>query len=94
MTQAKQKSSVTNREYKYGFSTDLEVDSVPFGLSEDVIRTISQKKTEPEWMLEYRLRAYRHWLTMTEPHWGHFNYSPIDYQHIRYYSAPKSAGKR
>lgn len=94
MTQAKQKSSVTNREYKYGFSTDLEVDSVPFGLSEDVIRTISQKKTEPEWMLEYRLRAYRHWLTMTEPHWGHFNYSPIDYQHIRYYSAPKSAGEK
>ncbi len=75
--------------YKYGFITDIEADVVPPGLSEDVIRLISLKKGEPEWMLEWRLRAYRHWLTMPEPHWPNVRYGPIDYQAISYYAAPK-----
>jgi Fe-S cluster assembly protein SufB len=79
----------TNREYKYGFVTDIEADSVPAGLHEDVIRLISAKKNEPEFMLEWRLRAYRHWLTMDEPKWQNVDYPPIDYQSIVYYSAPK-----
>jgi Fe-S cluster assembly protein SufB len=76
-------------EYKYGFVTDIETDSVPPGLDEDVIRTISAKKGEPEWLLEWRLKAYRHWQTMTEPHWANIHYPPIDYQAIVYYSAPR-----
>jgi Fe-S cluster assembly protein SufB len=76
-------------EYKYGFVTDIEADSVPPGLDEDVIRTISAKKGEPEWLLEWRLKAYRHWQTMTEPHWANIHYPPIDYQAIVYYSAPR-----
>jgi len=78
------------RRYKQGFVTDIETDTVPPGLNEDVIRLISGKKGEPEWMLEWRLEAYRHWLTMTEPHWAHVHYPPIDFQAISYYSAPKS----
>ncbi len=78
-----------NREYKFGFVTDVEADSVPKGLNEDVIRVISTKKGEPAWMLEWRLKAYRHWLTMTEPKWPNVVYPPIDYQDIVYYSAPK-----
>lgn len=79
-----------SQEYKYGFVTDIESDVIPRGLSEDTIRLISEKKNEPEWMLEFRLKAYRHWLTMTEPkHWPNLTYPDIDYQDMIYYSAPK-----
>src|SRR2546428_4850973 len=78
------------REYPYGFVTEIDEDSVPAGLSGEIIRLISAKKNEPEWMLEWRLRAYRHWLTMKEPTWANVHYDPIDYQTIRYYSAPKN----
>src|SRR5258707_1518849 len=78
------------QEYKYGFVTDIESDVIPRGLSEDTIRLIVEKKNEPEWMLEFRLKAYRHWLTMTEPkHWPNITYPKIDYQDVIYYSAPK-----
>ncbi len=83
-----------NQEYKYGFYTDIETDSVPPGLNEDVIRTISAKKQEPEWLLQWRLKSYRRWLTMTEPTWHNVHYEPIDYQSISYYSAPKEAKDR
>ena len=78
-------------KYKYGFVTDIEVDKAPKGLNEDTIRLISAKKNEPEWMLELRLKAYRHWLTMDEPDWAKLNYPKIDYQDIHYYAAPKKA---
>ncbi len=81
---------LTNREYKAGFVTDIESESVPPGLNEDVVRLISAKKNEPEWLLEWRLKAYRHWLTMKEPTWQNVHYPPIDYQSIVYYSAPKA----
>src|SRR5436190_1976683 len=81
---------LTNREYKYGFVTDIESDTIPKGLSEDTVRLISSKKNEPEWMLEFRLKAYRGWLKMQEPkHWPNFEYPAIDFQNISYYSAPK-----
>ncbi|WP_373701535.1 Fe-S cluster assembly protein SufB [Porphyromonas loveana] len=80
---------VTGSEYKYGFVTDIETETIGRGLSEDTVRLISSKKGEPEWLLEYRLNAYRHWLTMTEPNWAHLNIPPIDYQDIIYYAAPK-----
>ena len=80
---------LANKEYKYGFETQIESDSAPKGLNEDIIRLISLKKEEPQWMLEWRLKAYRHWLTMTEPKWANITYPPIDYQNIIYYSAPK-----
>ncbi len=86
----KQVERLVGREYEHGFVTDIDADTVPPGLSEDVIRLISHKKGEPEWLLEWRLTAYRHWLTMTEPRWAHVRYDPIDYQSISYYSAPKS----
>jgi Fe-S cluster assembly protein SufB len=76
-------------EYKYGFTTDIETEAFPKGLSEDVIRLISEKKDEPEWMLEYRLKSYRHWLTLTEPTWAHVSYPKIDFQALTYYAAPK-----
>jgi Fe-S cluster assembly protein SufB len=79
----------TSQEYKYGFYTDIEAESAPPGLSPDIIRFISMKKNEPEWMLELRLKAYDRWCTMKEPHWAFVNYPPIDYQSIIYYSAPK-----
>ena len=82
----------TNREYEAGFVTDIETDTLPPGLDEDVIRHISAKKDEPEWLLNWRLEAFRHWQTMTEPHWAHVNYKKIDFQSISYYSAPKSKG--
>src|SRR6266581_8853823 len=82
--------ALVNREYAYGFVTDVETDTVPPGLNEDIIRTISAKKNEPEFMLEWRLKAYRRWLTMKEPHWPNVSYQPIDYQEQSYYSAPKS----
>ncbi len=78
-----------SQQYKYGFVTDIEAESAPPGLSEDIVRFISAKKDEPEWMLEWRLKAYRHWLTMEEPTWPNVHYPPIDYQSIIYYSAPK-----
>ncbi len=81
--------TLVNQPYKYGFVTDIETDTIPRGLNEDVIRLISAKKEEPEFMLEFRLRAYRQWLKMTEPTWPHVNYPPINYQDIIYYSAPK-----
>jgi Fe-S cluster assembly protein SufB len=80
---------IARQEYKYGFVTDIEADTAPPGLTEDIIRLISTKKEEPEWMLEWRLKAFRHWLTMKEPTWANVHYPPIDYQGIRYYSAPK-----
>jgi Fe-S cluster assembly protein SufB len=82
----------TDKEYEAGFVTDIEMDSVPPGLNEDVIRHISAKKQEPEWLLEYRLKAYRHWLTLSDKHpeWAHVTFDPIDYQAICYYAAPKS----
>jgi len=82
---------IVARKYRHGFVTDIESDTVPPGLSEDVIRLISRKKGEPEFMLEWRLRAYRHWLTMREPKWAKVHHPPIDYQGISYYSAPKQA---
>ena len=80
---------LANREYKYGFVTEIEQESVPRGLNEDVIRLISAKKQEPDWMLEWRLKAYRTWLTMKEPAWANVTYGPIDYQDMIYYAAPK-----
>ena len=80
---------IIHKEYTPGFVTDLESDTLPPGLNEDVIRVISAKKNEPDWMLEWRLQAYRHWLTMTEPSWAYVHYEPVDYQSISYYSAPK-----
>jgi Fe-S cluster assembly protein SufB len=79
--------------YKAGFVTDIETDSLPPGLNEDVVRAISARKQEPEWMTEWRLAAYRHWLTMRQPDWAHVNLEPIDYQAISYYSAPKKKPK-
>jgi Fe-S cluster assembly protein SufB len=85
-----------NREYEHGWVTQIEQETIPPGLNEDVIRLISAKKQEPEWMTEWRLKAYRHWLTMKEPHWAYlpYGYGPIDYQKCSYYSAPKSKGDR
>src|SRR5438309_10653549 len=80
-------------DYKYGFVTEIEADEAPRGLSEDTIRFISAKKNEPEWMLEWRLKAYRQWLKMAEPHWANLHYAPIDYQNVIYYSAPKQKKK-
>ncbi|MBZ0242633.1 MAG: Fe-S cluster assembly protein SufB [Bacteroidales bacterium] len=80
---------VTSGEYKYGFFTDIETDFAPLGLTEDTVRFISAKKEEPEWMLEFRLKAYRHWLTLEVPEWAHLHYPKIDYQSIHYYAAPK-----
>jgi len=82
--------TLVNREYAYGFVTDVETDTLPPGLSEAVIRLISEKKAEPTWLLEWRLKAYKRWLTMKEPHWPNVTYGPIDYQSQSYYSAPRS----
>src|SRR5688500_16321880 len=85
---------LANREYRWGFYSDIEADEAPLGLSEEIIHFISAKKQEPEWLLEWRLKAYRAWLEMDEPHhWGKLQYPPIDYQGIRYYSAPKAKYK-
>jgi Fe-S cluster assembly protein SufB len=80
---------VTQNEYKYGFVSDIESDNAPKGLNEDIVRFISKKKNEPEWLLEWRLKSFRHWLTMTEPTWPNVHYPQIDFQDIIYYSAPK-----
>jgi Fe-S cluster assembly protein SufB len=85
--------SLANREYKWGFISDIEADSAPPGLNEEIVRFISHKKREPQWMLEWRLRAYKHWLTMREPHWAKVKYGPIDYQKTIYFSAPKPKKK-
>ena len=84
---------IASQEYKYGFVTNIEEDTVPPGLNEDIIRFISAKKEEPEWLLEWRLKSFRHWQTMKEPTWANVSYPPIDYQAIRYYSAPKQKKK-
>jgi Fe-S cluster assembly protein SufB len=82
-------NEVTQNEYKWGFTTDIETETAPKGLSEDTVRFISAKKNEPEWMLEFRLKAYRYWLTMREPEWAHLHHPPINYQDIYFYAAPK-----
>jgi Fe-S cluster assembly protein SufB len=84
---------IAQQDYKYGFVTDIESDVAPPGLSEDIIRFISAKKAEPEWMLDWRLKSYRHWLTMKEPTWANVHYPPIDYQATSYYAAPKQKKK-
>ncbi|MHB8653957.1 MAG: Fe-S cluster assembly protein SufB [Terriglobia bacterium] len=91
-TPATDVATLANKEYKYGFFTDVEADVVPRGLNEDIVRLISAKKNEPEWMLDWRLKAYRHWLTMNEPTWANVHYPAIDYQDMTYYSAPKTKG--
>lgn len=83
--------NLVNQPYKYGFITDIESETIPRGLSEEVVRLISAKKNEPEFLLEFRLKAYRQWLKMSEPTWAHVDYPPIDYQNIIYYSAPKQS---
>ena len=82
--------ALSDGDYKYGFVSDIEADFAPKGLSEDIVRFISARKDEPEWLLEWRLKAYRHWLTMAEPNWARVGYPPIDYQDAYYYSAPKT----
>jgi Fe-S cluster assembly protein SufB len=86
--------TLVNQPYKYGFVTEIESDTIPRGLSEEVVRVISAKKNEPEFMLQFRLKAYRQWLKMKEPTWPHVNYPPINYQDIIYYSAPKQQAKK
>ncbi|MGH7773344.1 MAG: Fe-S cluster assembly protein SufB [Candidatus Binatia bacterium] len=97
-TATKTVETLANREYKYGFVTEIEADTVPRGLNEETIRLISAKKNEPEFMLEWRLKAYRHWLKLerseAEPKWANVHYPPIDYQNIFYYSAPKTTVER
>ncbi len=83
--------SLVTREYKHGFATDIAADTLPPGLNEDTVRAISAKKQEPAFLLDWRLKAYRRWLTMSEPHWPNVKYNPIDYQGVSYYSAPKTA---
>src|SRR6185503_1116601 len=79
----------TQSDYKYGWSVDLDMDTFPKGLSEDTVRAISLKKEEPEWLLEWRIKAYRHWLTLKEPTWANVHYPEINYQDIIYFAAPK-----
>jgi Fe-S cluster assembly protein SufB len=82
--------SLISREYAAGFVTEIEQDTLPPGLDEDVIREISRRKDEPQFMLDWRLKAYRRWLTMKEPHWPNVHYDTIDYQGVSYFSAPKT----
>ncbi|HXK95096.1 MAG TPA: Fe-S cluster assembly protein SufB, partial [bacterium] len=82
------------KDYKYGFTTDIEQVIIPKGLNEEIIRLISSKKHEPEFMLEWRLKAYRHWTKMEEPRWAHLKIAPVDYQEISYYAAPKDVSNR
>src|SRR3954469_24853480 len=93
-TETEEIESLAEREYQYGFESAIESESAPPGLSEETVRFISMKKQEPAWMLEWRLKAFRHWQTMTEPHdWPHLKYPPIDYQASSYFSAPKPKAK-
>ena len=87
--QAELLKELENNKYKYGFVTDIEAETVPLGLNEDIIRLISAKKNEPQWLLEWRLKAYRHWLTMSEPSWAKLTFEPVDFQALHYYAAPK-----
>src|SRR4051795_11369937 len=89
-TQLTSIETLANQEYKWGFITDIDADTVPPGLNEETIRLISARKNEPEFMLDWRLKAYRQWLKMKEPTWANVHYPPIDYQQIIYYSAPKT----
>jgi len=82
---------LSSREYKYGFHTDIETDRIKKGLSEEIIHLISDKKKEPDWMRKFRIKSFRHWLTLKEPKWPNFEYGPIDYQNLYYYNAPKVA---
>ncbi|OYY67879.1 MAG: Fe-S cluster assembly protein SufB, partial [Sphingomonas sp. 28-63-12] len=82
--------AAANKKYEWGFSSDIEQEFAPKGLSEDTVRFISAKKNEPEWMLEWRLKAYRHWLTMESPDWAKLDLTPIDYQDAYYYAEPKA----
>ena len=93
MDETKYLQEVADSEYEYGFVTEIDSDTAPKGLTEDTVRLISSKKDEPEWMLEWRLRAFRHWQKLAEPHWANISYEPIDYQDISYYSAPKMLGE-
>jgi hypothetical protein len=90
----KEISRLLNRPYKYGFQTYIESETFPKGLDEDVVRAISAKKKEPEWMLEFRLKAFRKWLTMEEPDWSDNKYPKIDFQNVSYYSEPKMKEKK
>jgi Fe-S cluster assembly protein SufB len=90
MTETTELQELVGRQYQHGFVTDIESETVAPGLDEDVVRLISRKKGEPEFLLQWRLKALRHWFTLTEPHWAHAHYPPIDYQSISYYSAPKA----
>ncbi|MCQ2965149.1 MAG: Fe-S cluster assembly protein SufB [Alphaproteobacteria bacterium] len=96
MTESKDalRQVVENDAYKYGFVTEIESDEFLKGINEDIVRCISHKKNEPDWLLDFRLKAFRHWLTIKEPHWGKIDYQTIDYQDICYYSAPKNAAKK
>jgi len=91
-TDQDQLTDLVAKKYQHGFVTDIEQDTVPPGLDEDVIRFISAKKGEPQFLTDWRLKAFAHWQTMTEPTWAHVRYAPIDYQAISYYSAPKQPG--
>jgi len=88
-TEVSKIEELANKEYKYGFVSEIEADTLPRGLNEDIIKQLSAKKNEPDFMLEWRLKAYRHWITMKEPHWANVTYPPVDYQNLSYYSAPK-----
>ena len=86
-------TEVTQNDYKYGFVTDIDTETIPKGLNEDVIRLISAKKNEPEWMLKFRLSAFEHWKTMKMPQWAHLKLPEIDFQDVIYYAAPKKSSK-
>jgi Fe-S cluster assembly protein SufB len=83
-------NQITNKDYEYGFVTDIQTDFIPKGLNENIIRQISAKKNEPEWLLDFRLQAFRYWLTLKMPDWAHLHIPPIKYQDIIYYAAPKT----
>ncbi len=89
-TKAREQLEEVTGEYRHGFATEIETDFAPKGLSEDVIRFISSRKNEPDWLLDWRLKAYRAWQKMEEPTWAHVRYTPIDYQDIYFYAAPKT----
>ncbi len=91
---ATQVREMKEEKYKYGFVTDIETETAPKGLNEDIVRFISAKKSEPEWLLEWRLKAYRYWLNMPEPKWQKPKFPDIDYQDSYYYSAPKGTNKK
>ncbi len=93
-TDTKQLEALAKSEYKWGFVSDLEADAAPPGLNEEIVRFISLKKSEPQWLLDWRLKAYRKWTTMEAPAWPNVHYPPIDYQDSRYYSAPKRDKKK